>query len=317
MQTGSSDTWIAATSTSSAGSSTSSAPLFSTTKSSTIKALGTRFQVTYGSGAAAGLLYQDSMTIANLTAASQVFAAVTQESSGLLAGDVSGLSGFAWPAIANSGASPLWQSAGITNFGVALTRYQNDTSATEVEPGGVFDLNFVDPTLYSGSLNYVSLLAQTYWLISMDSVSVNGSTVSGVTNQRAAIDTGTTLIGAPKAATAAVYGAISGSQALTGQYSGYYTYPCSANPNVSLHFGGQSYPIAAADFNLGQFSTGTSSSGFGGANPFGNDPFGGNSNGGGSGTQTAAQCLGALFEIDTSGTSAEFPQWIIGDTVRI
>lgn len=41
---------------------------------------------------------------------------------------------------------------------------------------------------------------------------------------QAAIDTGTTLIGGPSDAVAAVYAAIPGSRKMTGSYAGYYEY---------------------------------------------------------------------------------------------
>jgi hypothetical protein len=37
-------------------------------------------------------------------------------------------------------------------------------------------------------------------------------------------------------------------------YAGYYQYPCSQTVNITLQFGGLSYSISDADFNLGAFS---------------------------------------------------------------
>lgn len=71
-----------------------------------------------------------------------------------------------------------------------------------------------------------------------------------------AIDTGTTLIAAPRAAIEAIYSAIPGSAAMSGsQNQGLYQFPCDTNLNVSMQYGGLSYSISTADMNLGQFTS--------------------------------------------------------------
>ena len=107
--------------------------------------------------------------------------------------------GMAWQSIASSGAMPWWQSAGISQFAFAITRYNNDTSATEIEPGGYVDLNTLDSSRYTGSINYVSLTSETCawsrkllrltcadWLTTLDGVAVNGANVVG-SNSRCVI----------------------------------------------------------------------------------------------------------------------------------
>lgn len=71
-----------------------------------------------------------------------------------------------------------------------------------------------------------------------------------------AIDTGTTLIGVPSSVAQAIYAQIPNSQAMSASsgYAGYYQYPCSQTVNITLQFGGLSYSISDADFNLGAFS---------------------------------------------------------------
>lgn len=96
----------------------------------------------------------------------------------------------------------------------------------------------------------------------------------------AAIDTGTTLVGGPSSVVSQLYAAIPNSQAGTGDYDGYYIYPCSETVTVDVAFGGRTWSISPDDFLLAQLS------------------------------QT--QCLGAFFELDMSGSSA--PSWIVGDT---
>ena len=57
-------------------------------------------------------------------------------------------------------------------------------------------------------------------------LTVNGEsvTLSSGSGAYAAIDTGTTLIGGPNTEVANIYAQISGSEALSGSYDGYYSY---------------------------------------------------------------------------------------------
>lgn len=70
------------------------------------------------------------------------------------------------------------------------------------------------------------------------------------------IDSGSTLMIAPKAAAAAFYAAIPGAKVLGGEYEGegYYTYPCATPPAVAFGFGGSNATLHAVDdysFNFG------------------------------------------------------------------
>jgi cathepsin D len=55
-------------------------------------------------------------------------------------------------------------------------------------------------------------------------VTVNGKTVDTGSGNTAAIDTGTTLIGAPTTAVNAIWGAVSGAVPLTGNMTGFYAF---------------------------------------------------------------------------------------------
>ncbi|EFP78010.2 uncharacterized protein PGTG_03966, partial [Puccinia graminis f. sp. tritici CRL 75-36-700-3] len=143
--------------------------------------------------------------------------------------------------------------------------------------------------MYLGDVNYISLKSQSYWLIAMDSVSINGQVLTGSQSNAVAIDTGTSLIGAPTAIVAAVYAQIPGARAATGSYQGYYQFPCSANPVLTLTFGGKQYSIAPDDFNVGAVDS------------------------------DGKMCLGSIFAVESSSSSSttkssSSPAWIIGDS---
>jgi len=103
----------------------------------------------------------------------------------------------------------------------------------------------------------------------------------------AAIDTGTTLIGGPSAAVSAVYAQIPGSQQLSGNLAGFYGFPCSTTVQVTMAFGGKSWPINSDDMNLGRVST------------------------------TSDICAGGIFDLNAGSSIGEGggnPNWVVGDT---
>lgn len=141
-------------------------------------------------------------------------------------------------------------------------------------------------------------------------VTVNGQSVSISTGTAAvsAIDTGTTLIGGPTDGVQAIYQSIPNSQALSGEMEGFFAfraYPvdqlafcgsnaanlssaCSTSVQVSLSFGGSSWPISTDDMNLGTVSDNL--------------------------------CVGGIFDLGEGsnvGTGSGNPSWVVGDTFLV
>lgn len=267
VDTGSADLWIASnqcTSTTCEGITT-----LDTATSSSFKDLNQPFNITYGSGEAGGTLGQDTVTMGTFTVSSQTFGVVTQGSDQLLSNPVSGLMGFAWKALASSGATPFWQQLAQSGkwstpaFAVRMARYRDVQTATQVETqGGSLDLGFLNSTSYTGSINYMNISSanEDYWRIPVNGMTVGGNSVSISSSSgsapSAAIDTGTTLVAVPSSTASALYAQISGSRPLNLQgYEGYYEYPCSTDVSVALIFNGVSYSISNGDFNLGPFTS--------------------------------------------------------------
>lgn len=188
-------------------------------------------------------------------------------------------------------------------FSFAMTRFINVTgAAATIEPGGLFTLGTLNASLFTGSINFVPVPQnlESYWLVQMDALRVNGTSIdlSTEATMNVAIDTGTTLIGGPPTQVQALYAGIPGSSRASGNYqgklagawygphaliadvAGYYTYPCNATVNLTFTFGGLNYPMSSQDFNLGAF----------GPN---------------------ATCLGAVFELDLSGASRQLISWVM------
>ncbi len=125
-----------------------------------------------------------------------------------------------------------------------LTRFVDVQIAYALEPGGTCNLGAVNTSLYTGDIDYQPIPEgqEGYWiqelagkspflpsasmLILYVGLTVNGQWVSLDTNSAsyAAIDTGTTRVGGPADSISALYAQIPGSEALTGDSAGYYTY---------------------------------------------------------------------------------------------
>ncbi|KAG2355960.1 aspartic peptidase A1 [Suillus spraguei] len=284
LDTGSSDLWVADQACTTG---CSKVQLFNDLSSSTFHNLSQPFNIEYGSGAATGTLGQDVVQMAGFSVPNQIFGVVTQATSGLLNPPVSGLLGLAWLGIATSKAVPFWQTLASSGawsdpvMAFQLTRFVNASNVNAEEPGGSFTMGFVNSSLYTGTIDYQSISSQSYWILPMTSLSVQGSsiTIPSGSSSNSAIDTGTTLVGGPSSAIQNIFAQIPGSQPGTGNWQGYWTYPCSTAVNVAISFGGPSWPISPADFQLTKISS--------------------------------SQCVGAFFELNTSGSA---PDWIVGDT---
>jgi len=288
LDTGSSDLWVAS---SSCDSTCAGSGNFDPAKSSTFKSLNHAFNISYVSGEAAGTLVQDVVQMAGFTVLTQEFGSVTSTSHGLLESPVTGLIGLAWRSLSSSGAMPFWQalsSGGSLDsplMAFQLTRYINSSHVGNLQPGGSLTMGYVNESLYTGSIDYRNIPTSqpSYWIQQITSLTVQGHSISlpNGSASYASIDTGTTLVAGPASSIAAIYAQIPDSSPGTGNWEGFYSYPCSHEVNVEISFGGPSWTISPVDF---QFQSIRNSS---------------------------DRCYGAFYAIPTS---SGLPQWIIGDT---
>lgn len=292
LDTGSADIWIARTNYTPSDSSSF------TNKSST-------FSIEYGSGDVAGYMATETFTLAGHTITGQEFAVATDVSSDLEDGTTVGIVGLGFQALSTSGAEPIWSSAGETEFAFYLERDSSTTTTvssggdgnggfpggtipgvskratTDTSSGGIFTLGGANTSLYQGDINWSNVIDKTYWLITLGGVTSQGSTVDIGTYNKAAIDTGTTLIGGPDDIIENLYSQISGSSAISGA-DGYYQFPCSSTINATLTFGNQQYTLNSTDFSVSEVDS------------------------------SGEYCMGSFFSVGSVSTSSEL-QWIVGD----
>jgi len=283
LDTGSADLWVAG---SNCGTSCGSTPTFDPSASSTFKNQSQSFFDQYGQGAAQGYLGSDTVQMAGFSVDNQAFGIVGAISMDLVQTPVSGLLGLAWETISSSRSVPMWQTLASSGawdqpiMSLQLTRYTNDTQANSLEPGGEFTMGYVNTSLYTGDIDWQSIAGEpSFWLQTMSFLTVQGSNISLGSSVNAAIDSGTTNIAGPSDAIKSIYSLIPGSQSASGEWQGYYSYPCDTKVNVEFNFGGQTWPMSSADFEYTRISS--------------------------------SQCIGALFEADSGGSGR--PDWVVGD----
>ncbi|KAG0706693.1 aspartic peptidase domain-containing protein [Suillus ampliporus] len=292
LDTGSSDLWVATTSCTSCG---SDIPEFDPSKSSTYKATSSPLKIDYGSGWVQGTIAQDSVTFGSFEMSQELLAA-TDFSSGLIDDGLSGIMGLGFASLSTLNTTPFWEAFYNANdlseplFSFYLERYVNQPNVICAAPGGTLTLGGTNSSLYQGSIEYLNLTGpQSYWSLTVSSVSVQGKTINiDSSSGLAAIDTGTTLIGAPALIAASIWAQVPGSVELIGDYQGLYGFPCTTDVTVSISFGGTNWAISPLDMNLGTL----------------NDTMLGNVN------TTSRMCVGGIFDVSIDSG----PAWIIGDT---
>lgn len=250
--------------------------------SSTFANSTSAFKITYGSGEVSGVLAEDTVTLADQTASRQTFAIATSISQGLLGPAVEGIMGLGFPSLSTSKATPFWQAVRADEFSFYL-RPSSAQSTVESAPGGTFTLGGRNTSLFQGEINWSTVVDESYWLITLGGITANGKDVDLGGTNKVAVDTGTTLIGAPDAVVKQIYSQIANSNEMA---SGYYTFPCSERDlSATMHFGNQEYTMTVDNLIAGT----TDSSG--------------------------TTCLGTFFSIGS--TSKDELQYILGDAFLI
>ncbi|VDB96870.1 unnamed protein product [Peniophora sp. CBMAI 1063] len=284
MDTGSSDLWVETTQCTNCPRGNAQ---LDTSRSSSISTTTNQLSFTYGQGRAQGTSTTDTVSLAGFTVSSQTFGAVTQIFDNVIPIQGSGLMGLAFQSLAATRAPPFWQALingnqlSASEFSIYLARnFQTATSGNDQNFGGSITFGGRNTSLFQGDVdfqNFPNGMSPAFWYQNVASLTVNGNSVS-ISNGLAAIDTGTTLLAGPPDSVADFYNQIPGSRSI-GQ--GMYSYPCSTSLNVTISFGGRSWPISPVDLNRG--------------------PTGG------------GQCVGSIASMQGSPPSATFPAWIIGD----
>lgn len=268
------------------------------TSSSSFVDSGKPFQVTYGTGAVAGDIITDDVTIANLTLQAHTFGVALQETDDFASDSVpfDGLMGLAQSTLSNQGVSTPVESlaqqglisSAITSF--KLGRLADGTNTGEITFGAL------DPAKFNAAslTTFDNVNTEGFWEGAMDAVTVDGTDL-GLSGRTAILDTGTTLIVAPTADAEAVHAAINGAKS-DGQ--GGFTIPCGSTAQVALSFGGQSFNIDTRDLLFSLAAT----------NPAAQSASA-SASASASGNVTTGDCVSGI----SSGQIGGANEWLVGD----
>jgi hypothetical protein len=252
-------------------------PRYDATKSSSFQPDGRVYDVQYGSGPVKGTFARDTVTVGDIDVQGQAFAQVTSVSFGPLniayaAGKFDGLLGLGFKSISLYNIPTPFESMvaqKLIDEPVFAFYLQQDASATgELLIGGT------DTSHYTGNLVDVPLISETYWEVSMDALKLGGSSVA--TQQKAIIDSGTSLLAGPKDAVSALAKQV-GATSLMGKE---YTIDCSKTaslPDLVVTLGGKDFTLSGKDYVI----------------------------------EVSGQCLFAFMGIDVPAPRG--PLWIMGD----
>jgi len=157
---------------------------------SSFKDLNTNFSIQYGSGATAGKIGSDLITIGDLKCRDCYVGAASTVSWNFVASQFEGLAGMGWPSISVANATPFFfqmveQKAVEEN--VACFYLTKEAGAV----GSTLVLGGVDTSFAQGEFIWVPLKNTTYWLIDIDGIGANGKSSGPI---GAVVDSGTSLL---------------------------------------------------------------------------------------------------------------------------
>ncbi|XP_036384652.1 pepsin A-like isoform X2 [Megalops cyprinoides] len=217
---------------------------FVPSQSSTYRYAGRPLSIQYGTGSMTGFLAYDTVQVGGIVDTNQIFGLSQSEAPFMAHMAADGILGLAFPSISSSGATPvfdnMWKQGLVSQdlFSVYLT--SNSQSGSVVTFGGI------DPSYYTGSIVWIPLSSETYWQITMDSVTINGNTVACNGGCQAIVDTGTSLIVGPNNDISNINQGVGASV-----YNGDARVNCNSinsMPDVTFNIHGHAFTISASDY---------------------------------------------------------------------
>uniref|UniRef100_A0A8C3HBB7 Peptidase A1 domain-containing protein n=1 Tax=Chrysemys picta bellii TaxID=8478 RepID=A0A8C3HBB7_CHRPI len=206
--------------------------------------------IQYGSGSMTGILGYDTVQIFGLSE--------TEPGSTFYYVPYDGILGLAFPNISSSGATPVFDN--MMNEADHSWIFLDSPVSSDEQSGSFVMFGGIDSSYHSGSLNWIPLSAETYWEITMDSITIDGETIACSNSCQAIIDTGTSLLAGPSTGISNIDSYI-GANTSRGVC---YTRICSAMsslPNIVFTINGIKFPVPASAYII-DVNSGSCTSGF-------------------------------------------------------
>uniref|UniRef100_A0AAY4BBB0 pepsin A n=1 Tax=Denticeps clupeoides TaxID=299321 RepID=A0AAY4BBB0_9TELE len=169
--------------------------MFNPQQSSSYQSSGQSVSIQYGTGSMTGVLGYDTVTVGGITIQNQIFGLSQTEAQFMYYMAPDGILGLAFPSISSSGATPVFDNMMSQNL-VSQDLFSVFLSSDE-QQGSVVMFGEIDSSYYTGSITWVPLSSESYWQISVDSVTINGNVVACSGGCQAIVDTGTSMLVGP------------------------------------------------------------------------------------------------------------------------
>lgn len=163
-------------------------------KSTTYVKDGRALKIQYGSGAISGFLSQDSLEIADLAVSKFVFGEVTHLTPNFLPAHFDGILGLAWESISVDKVPTVFDQL-IAQKLVDDHSFSFFLSQTSSHAGSVLILGGIDKNYFTGEMTYHKLTKENYWLIDVDDIKIDGTSLKPVGKTlHGIVDTGTSVL---------------------------------------------------------------------------------------------------------------------------
>ncbi|NXU52915.1 PEPA protein, partial [Turnix velox] len=242
FDTGSSNLWVPSVYCSSLA--CSNHRRFNPSASSTFIGTNETLYIAYGTGSMSGVLGYDTVTVSNIQVLNQIFGlAETEPGSFFYYTPFDGILGLAFPSIASSGATPVFDNMMMQNL---LDRDLFSVYLSKNQQGGSFILfGAIDRRYTTNGITWIPLSAETYWQISMNRVTIGGAVIACAAGCQAIVDTGTSLVAMPERDLSILITALGANP--TGLIS------CQAAmtlPTIVFHINGRAFPVPPSAYVL-------------------------------------------------------------------
>lgn len=246
FDTGSSNLWIPSSQCTDCPKSKSK---YDSATSSSYQKDGRIWKIEYGSGPVSGFLSADVCTWGSFQVP-QTFAEATDVTGLGTAYDLGkfdGILGLAWDSISVDNVTSVFSNlikAHVLDAPM-FSVYMTKTTAVD----GELLLGGIDASHYTGSLNWVPLISETYWEIHLDNLTAGVKPVTTAT--KAVLDTGTSLLAGPSDEVKAFAESIGAKPFILNPKE--YTISCSkvaSLPALNITIGGTSFTLTGAEYTI-------------------------------------------------------------------
>ncbi|KAM6359002.1 pepsin A-5 [Alca torda] len=240
FDTGSSNLWVPSVYCSSPACSNHNR--FNPAESTTFISTNESLYIAYGTGTMSGILGYDTVTVANIEVINQMFGlAETEPGAFFYYTPFDGILGLAFPSIASSGATPVFDNMMMQNL-VAKDLFSVYLSK-DGRSGSFVLFGAIDPLYTTNGITWIPLSAETYWQIRMDSVSIGGEGIACAFGCQAIVDTGTSLLAVPDRALGTILSILGANS--NGEIS---CRAASRLPSIVFHINGKAFPVSPSAY---------------------------------------------------------------------